>query len=346
MENPQRMERKNPLMTIDSGTLPACGEKPLEVCLIRGQAIESRHRVHVLVCDANGETLYQWGNPKLGFYPRSAIKLLQAATWVIEGLDKKWALGAEELSIACGSNHGEEAHVRLVEAWLKKLKLTEQDLECGPHAPYDAKAAKDLIRQGKEFSQLHNNCSGKHCGLLTLCREHGWEAKGYSFYDHPAQEKIRTVLGRFFETDMAKALWGIDGCGIPTYSITLQTLARTMGKVANPKALERDLGESVRALNGAIAAKPAFMGGSESFCSKVVAETEGRVFAKVGAEGVYGAWIPKAGIGVAMKCEDGGTRATEVAMAAVFRELGYPLNFFSPLVTRWTGEVVGQFICA
>lgn len=340
------MERKNPLMTMDLGNVPASGEKPLEVCLVRGQAIESRHRVHAMVCDAKGEVVHQWGNPKLPFYPRSSVKILQASSWVSEGLDKKWDLGAEELSIACGSHHGEESHIRIVEAWLKKLGLSEADLECGPHTPYDAPSAELLLKAGQSPSQLHNNCSGKHSGLLMLCRSHNWETKGYSFYDHPVQEKLRVILGRFFETDMGKSLWGIDGCGIPTYSVTLQTLARTMGKVASPSKLERDLGEAVRTLSGAIAARPAFMGGSGSFCSQVVTESEGRVFAKVGAEGVYGAWIPKSGLGIAMKCEDGGTRATEVAMAAVLRELGHALTFYSPLVRRWGGEVVGQFICA
>jgi len=331
---------------MDPSPVPPNGEKPLEVCLIRGEAIESRHRVHALVCDPKGGVIYQWGNPKLSFFPRSSVKLIQAVSWVSEGIDKKWSLGPKELSIACGSHHGEESHIRTVEAWLKKMGLAEENLECGTHAPYDSQSAQDLWRAGKSPSQLHNNCSGKHAGLLMECRSKNWELKGYSSYDHPMQQKLRNILGRFFETDIHRAQWGIDGCGIPTYAITLEVLARAMARISDPSKLERDLGESVRTLNGAIGAQPTFMGGTESFCSQVVAETEGRVFAKVGAEGVYGAWIPQSGMGLAMKCEDGGSRATEVAMASVLRELGHPLNFFSPLARRWTGEIVGQFICA
>jgi L-asparaginase II len=340
------MERRNPFRLIDPPPLPPNGEKPLEVCLIRGEAIESRHRVHAMVCDGKGEIVHQWGSPELRFFPRSSVKLIQATSWVSEGLDKKWGLGAEELSIACGSHHGEQSHVRIVDAWLKKLGLNEQDLECGPHAPYDSPSAQALLLAGHLPSQLHNNCSGKHSGLLTLCREKKWEIKGYSCYDHPIQQRLREIFGQFFELDMSKAPWGIDGCGIPTYSITLETLGRSMARVASPGKMKNGLGEAARTLTGAIGAQPSFMGGSGSFCSQVVAETEGRVFAKVGAEGVYGAWIPKTGLGIAMKCEDGGTRATEVAMASVLRELGHPLNFFSPLARRWTGEVVGQFFCA
>jgi L-asparaginase II len=153
-------------------------------------------------------------------------------------------------------------------------------------------------------------------------------------------------MGEFYGVDLTRAPWGIDGCGIPTYSVPLEVLATAMAKLANPGELSADLKVAVGKLNAAIAAKPRFVGGTTSFCSQVVAESEGRVFAKLGAEGVYGAWIPKAGLGLAMKCEDGNSRATEVAMAAVLRNLGYPLSFYSPLVRRWTGEVVGQFVCA
>jgi L-asparaginase II len=126
----------------------------------------------------------------------------------------------------------------------------------------------------------------------------------------------------------------------------LERMGVAMGRLADPSSLEPMLGEAVLTLNSAIAAKPAYLGGTESFCSKVVAETEGRVFAKLGAEGVYGAWIPQAGLGLAFKAEDGAARAAEVAVAAVLKELGFPLGFFSPLVKRWTGELVGQFTCA
>lgn len=340
------MERRNPFVPRDPSPLHPPGDQPLEVALIRGNSVESRHRVHAVVVGRKSEVLYRWGDASLSFFPRSAVKLLQAASWVSQGLDREYGLGPEHLSIACGSHHGEEEHTSLVEAWLKKLGLGEEDLECGVHAPYHAPTAQALVREGKNPTQLHNNCSGKHSGLLTLCRARGWDTQGYSFYDHPVQQAVRATLERFYGTDLERPLWGIDGCGIPTYSIPLGTMAASMARLADPKGLERDLGDAVRALNAAVGAKPRLIGGSNSFCSQIVAETEGRVFAKLGAEGVYGAWIPQSGVGLAMKSEDGAGRATEVAMAAVLRELGHPLGFHSSLVRRWTGEVVGQFVCA
>lgn len=319
--------------------------KPLEVALMRGMAIESRHRVHALVCDSQGETLHQWGNPELTFFPRSTVKILQAVAWVSEGLDAGWDIGDEELAIACGSHMAEPGHVEIVQRWLDKLGLPQSSLECGPHEPTHRPSAHALIRAGERACPIHNNCSGKHCGLLTACLSAGWPTAGYSSYDHPMQERLRQTMGEFLEVDLRAAPWGIDGCGIPSYCVPLRSLALAMAKTADTSGLGSQIQSTVARIARAIKAEPKLIGGTENFSSQVVAETEGRVFAKVGAEGVYGAWIPAEGLGIALKCEDGAGRAAEAALSAILRELGFPLSFYSPLVTRWGGEVVGQFIC-
>jgi L-asparaginase II len=271
---------------------------------------------------------------------------MQALLWVAPEFYKKWDLGSTEMALACGSHQGEPFHVKAVKSWLEKLGLDEKTLECGAHDPFDRKSSHALIREGKFPSPLHNNCSGKHAGILTACLAEGWPTEGYSNYDHPAQQKIRNILGVFLEKDVNAMAWGIDGCGIPTYSVPLDSLAGAMCYAANPQGLPAEYRSAMTLLNQAIAEKSEYMGGTESFCTQVVAETEGRVFAKVGAEGVYGAWIPKAEIGIAIKCEDGAARAAEAALVAVLHELGYPLGFYSSLLRRWGGEVVGQFFCA
>jgi L-asparaginase II len=145
--------------------------------------------------------------------------------------------------------------------------------------------------------------------------------------------------------DLKEVPWGIDGCGIPTYAAPLGAMATAMAKTADPSSLDSQIQEALGRILAAVRHRPELIGGSGNFSSQVVAETEGRVFAKVGAEGIYGAWIPSQGVGIALKCEDGAGRAAEAALASVLRELGFPLSFYSPLVTRWAGEVVGQFIC-
>ena len=340
------MERQNPFLRLEDQPLPPSGDRPLEVCLLRGSAVESRHRVHVVVRQSGQGIIEQWGNAQLALFPRSSAKIMQALLWVAPEFYKKWDLGFAEMALACGSHQGESFHVKTVEAWLRKLGLSEKALECGAHEPYDEKSAHALIREGKAPSPLHNNCSGKHAGFLTACLAEGWSTDGYSNFDHPAQTQIREILGLVCERDIAAAPWGLDGCGIPTYSIPLDSMALAMGYAAKPAGLPKEYAKGIALLNQAIAAKSEYMGGTKSFCTQVVTETEGRVFAKVGAEGVYGAWIPGAEIGIAIKCEDGAPRAAEAALVAVLRELGHPIGSYSSLVRRWGGEVVGQFFCA
>lgn len=339
------MDRKNPFEPTPSLALPKSGTEPLEARLVRGNAVESRHRVHVLVTDREGKTRAQWGDPDFRFFPRSAIKVIQALSWVAPGYHRAFHLGAEEMSIACGSHEGEEEHVAVVARWLEKIHLGESSLECGAHEPYDRGAARRLAARGGEWTQLHNNCSGKHCGFLTACLKEGWAIPGYVNYDHPVQARLRELQEPFFGTDLGKAAWGIDGCGIPTYEVTLRAMATAMARVADPRGLGAEVETAVAALNGSIAKYPQLIGGSETFSTKVMPETQGRVFAKVGAEGVFGLWLPREGLGVAAKCEDGSIRGVEVAIHAVMRELGYPLEFYSPYVRRWAGEVVGEMIC-
>jgi L-asparaginase II len=340
------MERQNPFRPFDPAPLPPEGDRALEICLVRGASVESRHRVHIVVVNGAGETVHRWGNPELTLFPRSAVKLIQASAWVSRGFALKGKVSTEGLALACASHEGEAEHVKEVAAWLARIHATEADLECGAHYPYSVRAAHALVRAGKMPSQLHNNCSGKHAGFLTFCRECDWETLNYSSYDHPVQAAIRQTFSEFFGLDAAKVPWGVDGCGIPTYALPLQNIAAGIGKLADPRALSAPLGEAVRTLNAALAAKPHYIGGTDSFCTKVIAESKGKVFAKMGAEGVYAAWIPQLGLGLAMKSEDGSPRAPEVALVAVLGKLGFPLQFFSPLVRRWNGEVVGQFICA
>lgn len=333
------MERKNPFHPLDFAGLPAEGKAPLEVGVLRGSSVESRHRVHVLESDAAGNVLRYWGNPQLSFFPRSAVKMIQALVWV--GEEQKF--GAEEIAIACGSHHAEDFHLQVVNRWLHALGLSEKNLECGAHEPSGKMAALALARSGESPCQIHNNCSGKHCGLLTACVGGGWAVEGYSSYDHPVQEKIRELLGLFFGSDLNQSSWGIDGCGIPSYAVSLQSMALAMARLADAGSLDSHIQKAVTQVNVAIKKHPLLIGGTESFSSKVVAETEGRAFAKMGAEGVYGLWLPQEGIGLSVKCEDGNVRAAECAVAAILRDLGHPISY-SPLLKRWTGEVVGQLL--
>jgi L-asparaginase II len=339
------MERQNPFSPHSELALPACGDTPLEVCLVRGNGVESRHRVQVFAMRDDGKDELRWGNPDFRFYPRSTLKMLQAIPWLKLPEAKNFLRDSRNIAIACGSHHGESFHVELVNAWLKTIGAEEKDLECGTHDPANKSAFVDMIRRGEKSCQIHNNCSGKHCGFLTFCKIREWEFEGYSNFDHPLQVEIRRFLSDFLKIDLNQRSWGIDGCGIPTYYLSLQELAFGMKSLANPKGFDSEIEKTIHQMNSAITEFPDYLGGTLDFSSRIVAETKGSVFAKVGAEGVYGLWMPSEGLGISLKSEDGNPRACEAAIVRILAELGYSIHFHSTQVKRWSGEVVGEMIC-
>ena len=337
------MSRKNPLVSPTGEGLPKTGEAPIDLVVTRGNAEESLHRVHALVIKSGGAVEAKWGNSDLSLFPRSAIKIIQAVPIVQKKLHEKYALDSADLALACASHHGEAYHTERVSAWLQKLSLQEKDLECGVHAPYDEETFHKMLRAGGAPSQIHNNCSGKHCGLMTQALELDRSVAGYTNFDHPVQEELRVVQERFFSIKMQK--WGIDGCGIPTYSIPLLNLGLGLAKIANPKELNAADADAVKILQESILENPTYIGGRRSFCTEVIQKTKGRVIAKVGAEGVYGAWIPEQGVGIALKCEDGGTRAAKAVLYKILESFGMSFENEVGSVKRWTGDLVGHIYC-
>jgi L-asparaginase II len=232
-------------------------------------------------------------------------------------------LGDTELALACGSHHGEAAHVNAVEAWLARMGLGPGDLECGSHPPIDSSAAADLIRHDLAASPLHNNCSGKHSGFLATARHLGEPTQGYIAPDHPVQRRVLAALeGMTGLHHLAHAPHGTDGCGIPVIGLPLTGLARAMARIADPSALAPHRARAVQRLSDAMAAAPLMISGSTGFATALLRAAGDQVRAKPGAEGVYCAALPKLGLGLALKIWDGAHRAGEVALGAILHRLG------------------------
>ncbi|MGH7505944.1 MAG: asparaginase, partial [Longimicrobiales bacterium] len=153
----------------------------------RGAVIESRHRVHIAVVGADGKVRARSGDIDLVVYARSAVKPIQALPLLEDGAADRFALTTKELALCCASHSGEPKHVETAAWMLKKVGLDEDALACGPHAPYHEASARALREHGQEPTRLHNNCSGKHAGMLALARVHGWPVAGYHRIDHPVQ---------------------------------------------------------------------------------------------------------------------------------------------------------------
>ncbi|MBM3580828.1 MAG: asparaginase, partial [Alphaproteobacteria bacterium] len=290
---------------------------PILVEATRGSMVESRHRGHAVVVDADGHVVAAFGDPVIAIYPRSSIKPLQALALIETGAAKRFAVGSEEIALACASHDGGPEHTARVGAWLARIGLAEADLECGAHAPTDARAAEELIRRGRVPSPVHNNCSGKHTGILAGALHLGEPTRGYLAPDHPAERRLKAVLADMSGASLADAPTGVDGCGIPVYAMPLNGLARAMARLAQPERLPPARAEAARAVFQAMTCHPRLVSGPGRFDTEAMTAGSGKFIVKGGAEGMHAAAIPGAGLGIAVKIEDGACRASAVAMAAL-----------------------------
>jgi len=288
--------------------------------LSRGALVESRHVIHAVVSDHSGDVQY-WGNRHRVTIPRSAIKSIQALPLVRSGAADACDVGREELALACASHSGEQGHVAAVAAWLDRLGLDESDLECGPSVPLGAAARETFLAQGTEPNALLNCCSGKHAGFLTLARHLGVATQGYIEPHSPVQRLVTEAIENLCAVDLSASDPGIDGCGIPTYGLPLENLAYGMAQLVRPGGLSSDWAEACRRV-GESARLSWWVSGSDR--TEVGIETEAcePVIVKTGAEGVYMAALPNRGLGIALKADDGATRAGDAAIRAILSHLG------------------------
>ena len=331
------------------GKLKSAVINPVLVELTRGAVVESVHRGAVAICDASGTSRFSLGDIDRLVYPRSAFKSLQALALVESGAASAHAVSDEELALACASHSGEAMHTERVEAWLSRIGCAEQDLACGPHLPFHEPSAHKLIREGQSHCRIHNNCSGKHTGFLTLARHMNAPVAGYEHPSHPVQQRVRDAIAAMCGVEPAGMPAGIDGCAAPNYAVSLRNLAISMARLGNPSGLGPERAAAAERLVAAWKAHSLLVSGTGRACADMIAATSGRTVVKTGAEAVFMAAIPEQGLGVAIKIDDGGTRAAETVMAQLLVQLGAAdaddpriLKHRTPPVRNWRGDVVGQ----
>jgi L-asparaginase II len=323
---------------------------PMLVEVLRGPMVESFHRGAVVVADADGGVVLHIGDIDRPVFPRSAVKAIQALPLVESGAAEEYGYGNRELALACASHSGEAGHVDLVRDVLTRVDLDERALECGTHWPLSQDATIALARDGGEASALHNNCSGKHAGFLCTCRRMGLDHRGYVAFDHPLQHRIRTTMSEVTGVAHDARNAATDGCSIPTYAIPLKALAHGFAKMTTGKGLSEERAGAAKRLLGACMAEPFYTSGSGTADMTIMGAAPGRIFAKTGAEGVYCAAVPELGLGVALKCDDGAARASEVMISAVLARLlksdaalsSRLQNIATPAISSRRGAEVGR----
>ena len=322
---------------------------PVLVEVFRGETVESRHRGTVVVTDGDGKIVFSLGDIERPTFPRSAIKAIQALPLVESGAADAYGFGNEELAMACASHSGEPPHVRRAADMLARGGLDVSDLECGAHWPTQQSVLIALARTGEDPSALHNNCSGKHAGFLCTCRHLGIGTRGYSALGSPEQDMVRDAMESVTGAPHALDHCGTDGCSIPTYAIPLRNLAHGFARMATGNGLAPERAKAAQRLIEASMAAPFYVAGTHRACTELMEMAPGRIFVKTGAEGVYVGALPEFGLGIAVKCEDGATRASEAIIATIlariFRneaELESKLDRFADREIRnWNGITYG-----
>lgn len=297
-------------------------KNPLIVEVTRGSMVESRHRVHAIVCDARGGVLHSWGDPDLLIYPRSSIKPLQALPFIETGAADAVAASVGELAFACASHNGEEYHAQMANSWLARLGLSHADLECVGHFSHEELTLHDQLYDHLDITNAHNNCSGKHCGFLSTAHHRGEPLHGYIERDHPVQQRLIQVLGDMGGCDLSAQPTGIDGCGIPVVGMPLSAFALALARMAAPEGLAPGRADACRRITAAMIAHPYNVAGKNRFDTHLMTAGKGLFATKTGAEGVHAVIFLKDGYGIAVKCEDGSKRATDVATANILDLLG------------------------
>lgn len=284
----------------------------------RGGQLECTHAAHAVIARADGAIVEAWGRPETVIYPRSSAKMIQALPLVESGAADAASLGTEHLALACASHRGGQIHTARVAAWLGHLGLGEADLRCGAHLPGNDAARVDLIKSDTSPCQIHNNCSGKHSGFLTLTQHLG-AGPDYIDAGHPVQLAVREAFEEV--TGAPSPGYGIDGCSAPNFSARLDHLATAMARYAT--ATEGSArGRAQRRLTQAMMQHPELVADEGAACTELMRAAKGRAAIKGGAEGVYFAILPDLGLGVALKVADGASRASEALIAGLLARLG------------------------
>ncbi len=287
----------------------------------RGNQTESIHFGAVAVVDTQGELLYSAGDPHFLTFTRSTIKPFQALPFLRAGGPAHFAYGSKEIALMCASHSGEAMHIDIVQHMLHKAGCDEHHLRCGCHVPIHYTVENRPPSAGETFTQLHNNCSGKHAGFLAYCIQHGLPLETYIDPAHPLQRAIRTELAQITGVAESEMVLGIDGCSAPNYALPLSRLAFAYARLAQADAEQAD-GQLMGDLFRAMTSHPELVSGRGRGDLAFMQSVPGDWVAKGGAEAVQVIGIRSAGIGIALKIADGNARALYTATVSVLQQLG------------------------
>ncbi|MGN7299204.1 asparaginase [Ferdinandcohnia sp. SAFN-114] len=285
-----------------------------------------------IICGVNErlETTYHLGSQDHYTYYRSASKPLQAIPVFLANIVTKYSLTTEEAALFTASHRGEDYHIAALETMLQKLPVDEEELFCPPSYPLNTKPKEDMLRKGIEKRRLFHNCSGKHIGFITVCRELGYPVEGYWKVSHPLQQQILKIISTLSEVPVSEIKSGLDGCGVPVFAIPLKNMAISYLKLACPNLIEdQQLQKAITEMTAIMNTHPNMVASHQFICSILLQDDN--IVAKGGAQGVYCFGLKKEKFGFALKVLNGSEDVWPNIVASILEQIGY---YNSETITR------------
>ena len=321
--------------------------------VIRGVTVESIHCGHLCIIDGEGSQIASLGDPTTVTYFRSAAKAFQAIPFITSGAADAYSFTEDEIALACASHSGEEIHIEIVARMLSKIGLSESDLRCGDHLPFNETESERMLRAGEAPTQLHNNCSGKHAAMLAFAKHIGADIATYLSPDNRIQKRILKCVSDFTEMPEGEIALGIDGCAAPNFALPVTAMAKSFMNLISPANFPEPTQAACKRIVNAMMNHPELIGGSERLDTMLMQAAPGKIISKVGADGVWLCGVLPCekyptGLGIALKIADGDDhRARPVVAVEILRQLGIlsnnDLSELSPMpIKNRRGDIVGK----
>lgn len=327
--------------------------------MTRGPLVENRFRGSIAIVDGTGRLILAAGDPEMVTYWRSSAKPIQAMALVQTGVADRFGFRSEHLALFAASHNGESVHTAGVAEALQLAGVGQEALQCGIHAPFD----RETAQQTPEPTAIHNNCSGKHAGMLALARHLDLPLANYLDPSSPLQQRILATVAEAIDLDPSEIAIGVDGCGVPVFGLPISRMALAYARLADPSRMPADLVEPAQRFRDAMRAHPYLVAGRKRICTALMENLP--VVAKSGADGVYSVGIlPEAverspllqalgaqgGVGITIKMESGAGRERDLVIVEVLNQLGLlggeelaALGFWRPSpIKNHAGREVGQ----
>lgn len=317
----------------------------------RGNRRESWSTANVAVVDSLGQVRYWLGNPHHETFWRSSAKPFQAMPVIESGAAAQFGFNARDIAIISASHSGEAAHVDAVASILERIGILPSDLVCGVHPPSHSATRSAMIKRGEEPSEIHNNCSGKHAGMVALARALKAPVQGYHREDHPVQKAIRDNVAMMTGLKSPESLiTAIDGCGVPTFFLPLSRMAYAYARLVDPRAMESTKAGAALIVSEAMRNHPDLISGTGRTEVTIQEAVGHRLVVKGGAEAVFCLGIPDKGLGVAIKVDDGNARTLPPLVTGVLAEVGVLsddeiqklADVIQPVLKNYGGTEVGM----